>query len=181
MAKTTFHLTQHPLKCAQCGSYAAPHETQCPQCGYPIAPPTPEPAETGPLHREPSVLNGVGTGDDRFPPESSAVLQFLPSAVCISLALDHPHILGRGYYEGVHAFVDLTDLKGLQHGVSRAHCRLQRQSAHLVVVDLGSANGSYLNSEPLLPHREYVVAHGDKLILGTLHLTISFSTRQDAE
>jgi pSer/pThr/pTyr-binding forkhead associated (FHA) protein len=103
------------------------------------------------------------------------VLQFLPSGACVSLILERPTILGRDPYPDPYEALDLTDLNAYQHGVSRRHCRLERRGEHLVAVDLDSTNGTYLNGEALQPQREYVVSHGDKLILGTLHLTISFS------
>jgi hypothetical protein len=37
---------------------------------------------------------------------------------------------------------------------------------------------SNLNSQRIIPYRDHAVAHGDKLILGTLHLTIFFSQKQ---
>ena len=171
----TFSLDQRDIKCPRCGAYSAPHETHCPECGYPIAPPTP-PMKTGPLTRPPFTLAFERQGEATFDARMTAILQFLPSAACLSLPLLRPLILGRGEPPDLEEeYIDLTEMNALQHGVSRCHCRLFRRGDQLVAVDLGSTNGSYLNSEPMLPHREYIIAHGDKLILGSLHLTVAFN------
>jgi len=150
--------------------------TRCAQCEYPIAPATPPTTETGQLRRSPQVTPKLDPGQREFSSDTTVLLQVLPSGRCLNLALKQPAILGRQASSGPETVVDLSDLNALQHGVSRHHCRLERRSRHLVVIDLDSANGSYLNSEPLLPHRPYVVASGDKLILGTLHIAVSFHT-----
>jgi pSer/pThr/pTyr-binding forkhead associated (FHA) protein len=43
------------------------------------------------------------------------------------------------------------------------------------VIDLRSANGTYLNGKRLPAYQKHVVAYGDHLVLGRLHLVISFS------
>jgi pSer/pThr/pTyr-binding forkhead associated (FHA) protein len=88
-----------------------------------------------------------------------------------------PAILGR------HAFaatltpgllVDLAHLGAEKHGVSRLHCQLRRQGAHLILTDLGSTNGTYLNGERISPHMPHRLSEGDRLVLGTLHLAVFF-------
>jgi hypothetical protein len=65
-----------------------------------------------------------------------AILQFLPSGVVLTLALDNPALLGRtsGASELFDQF-DLSDLNAVKHGVSRQHCQLRRQDDHLIVTD----------------------------------------------
>jgi pSer/pThr/pTyr-binding forkhead associated (FHA) protein len=43
-----------------------------------------------------------------------------------------------------------------------------------MVMDLGSRNGTYVNGRLLRPHEEHVLAHGDELVLGTLHVILFF-------
>jgi len=128
------------------------------------------------LGRRPFTLPIPSQGKVYFGPETHAILQFLPSGVCHTLVLKEPLILGRATYLVQGEMLDLTEHNAYQHGVSRLHCMLRRQGTHLVVTDLGSANGTYLNGEPMLPHKDYVLSDGDQLILGTLHLTVFFST-----
>ena len=53
--------------------------------------------------------------------------------------------------------------------VSRKHCRIIRQENKVVVQDLGSANGTFVNSERIM---EAVVQAGDILSIGSISFTI---------
>lgn len=54
--------------------------------------------------------------------------------------------------------------------VSRCHLRLYLNENGLAVADLGSTNGTFINSAPLPPDAEGTLADGDTLTLGTLNL-----------
>ena len=114
--------------------------------------------------------------NDRFERQAGAILQFFPSSQCVSVALETPLILGRKGNADLEEILDLTDFDAYQHGVSRHHCLLQREGAYLTVIDLGSANGTSLNGKRLPAYQKYIVAHGDHLLLGRLHLKISFNS-----
>lgn len=58
--------------------------------------------------------------------------------------------------------------------VSREHCLVRRRDDHVIVIDLNSTNGTYLNSQRLEPFREYTLAEGDELRLATLRISIRF-------
>lgn len=114
------------------------------------------------------------TQDAPLLPDMKVLLQFLSSGTCVALPLVNPLILGRDA-RAVN-ILDLTEFHAMAHGVSRHHCRLARWDNSLVVVDLDSTNGTYLNRERLAPYHEYVVADGARLILGSLHIVIAFSS-----
>ncbi|MBN1964196.1 MAG: FHA domain-containing protein, partial [Anaerolineae bacterium] len=117
------------------------------------------------------------------PSTSSIILQFLPSGLCLPLALERPVVLGRiAVYEdqGDEDHIDLSDLNALRHGISRRHCLLRRLDNLILVRDLESTNGTVLNQELLIAHEDYPIVHGDRLILGTLNIVIAFSTRPGA-
>ncbi|MBN1679577.1 MAG: FHA domain-containing protein [Anaerolineae bacterium] len=128
------------------------------------------------LKRSPSTMPVDTPGNTRFAPGTEIILQCLPSGQCFTLALDKPVILGRGeVISDEQDAIDLTQFNAVQHGVSRTHCSLERWANQLVVTDLGSTNGTFLNGESLLPFHRHAVAHGDKLILGSLHFYVSFA------
>ena len=52
--------------------------------------------------------------------------------------------------------------------------RVERDGLHRFVVDLGSTNGTYLNTERLIPLQPYRVHHNTRMILGSLHMVITF-------
>jgi hypothetical protein len=52
--------------------------------------------------------------------------------------------------------------------VSGKHLTLSLNSTNQVVVrDLGSTNGTYINGRKLIPHKEYFLKQGDRLIIGS--------------
>ncbi len=118
-------------------------------------------------------------GTDRFKPEANAILELLPDRQRLVLPMRLPVVLGRGTEAGdAGVMLDLTHFNARRLGVSRRHCVLQRRAAFLVVIDLNSANGTFLNNKRLLPYQHHIVAHGDQLILGALHIKLRFSTEE---
>ena len=165
-----------PQQCASCGHYCAPQATECSKCGQPLK----ERAvtTTAAIQRPPLALPVERQGSTLLEEDAFAILQVLPSGVCLSLKLKGPVVLGRSTALGPEEFVDLAGFNAFQHGVSRRHCMLQRRNQQLIVTDLGSSNCTHLNNQRIIPYRDHAAAHGDKLILGTLHLTIFFSQKQ---
>ena len=62
-------------------------------------------------------------------------------------------------------------------GVSREHCKIELDGDDVVVSDLGSSNGTYVNGEEV---KKGAITDGDELTLGDLSLMISFSTTRRA-
>ncbi len=74
--------------------------------------------------------------------------------------------------------IDLTPYQAHAHGVSRLHALLRRKSENVIVImDLGSSNGTYLKGQRLEPHREYPLSHGDVIALGKLKIQVLFRGR----
>jgi pSer/pThr/pTyr-binding forkhead associated (FHA) protein len=59
--------------------------------------------------------------------------------------------------------------------VSRVHAALRRNHAQLLLIDLGSTNGTRLNGKPLPAHQPTPVENGDEIRLGKLVMTINFA------
>ena len=157
-----------------CGYAYHPQDTYCLQCGEllpdstrPIAIPPGTLPEDPPLTRR---------GTDFFQAGANAILHIWGYDQQVSVSLESPLILGRSGIRGSDETLDLDDFNAYQHGVSRWHCRLQRYGSQLIVTDLGSCNGTYLNNRRLRAHRDYVVTHGTYLSLGTLTLVVLFSS-----
>ena len=45
--------------------------------------------------------------------------------------------------------------------ISRTHCKIVYQNDRYEIIDLGSANGSYLNKKKLTPYQKYQIRSGD--------------------
>ena len=68
--------------------------------------------------------------------------------------------------------IDLTSDSGLDKGVSRRHARILKREGTVVVEDLGSINGTFLNGKQLSPYLPEVLHHGDQLRLGKLLIEV---------
>jgi hypothetical protein len=125
----------------------------------------PSPVVTGPtasdpdatgLHRaDEAVVLGAGMdGEPRLLIDHAAGH---PDGIAYSL--EHGATLGRGDVE-----IRLED-----PFASTRHARIERQGSVLVLEDLGSTNGTYLNEEPLDGPRP--LHHGDRIRIGDSQLT----------
>ncbi len=161
--------------CPTCGRYCRLQDERCPQCRRALRPG--EEADTHPLVVPPAYERVQRRGTTTFDPAARLVLEVLPAQAQIVIELHTPLILGRTTIAGHQQVLDLTPMDGYRHGVSRRHCQLTQRGTTIIVMDLGSANGTYLNGERLPPHHEALIADGDQLILGTLHLTIRATER----
>ena len=68
--------------------------------------------------------------------------------------------------------IDLTPYQAYASGVSRLHAVIKREREQVFVMDLGSANGTYLNGKRLKPNSKQVLNHGNMLSLGKLKIQI---------
>jgi pSer/pThr/pTyr-binding forkhead associated (FHA) protein len=162
-----------PVKCFNCGAYCRPDIATCPECGAALGG---ELATTVILERREITFPEKHQRQTEFLAEANAILKISPSGACISLPVDNVVMLGRSMGLTSRNFLDLSEFGAQDQGVSRHHCQLQRRGNTLIVTDLGSTNGTYLNDEQLSPRQDCVLAHGDDLLLGRLHLVVLFST-----
>jgi pSer/pThr/pTyr-binding forkhead associated (FHA) protein len=72
--------------------------------------------------------------------------------------------------------VDLEPFDGTERGVSRQHAAIRYRASDgtLNVIDLGSANRTYLDGKMLIPHRPYPLQHGAQLRFGLMTVHIYF-------
>ena len=68
--------------------------------------------------------------------------------------------------------IDLSPYQAYAAGVSRLHAVIKRDGARIIFIDLGSANGTYINGKRLVPNVEQVISHGDVVALGKLKLQV---------
>ena len=88
--------------------------------------------------------------------------------------LDHV-VLGREEgSDDVATYINLEPYGALNAGVSRRHAQFSRREDELLVRDLGSTNGTFLNGQRLIDARDYSVHDGDELVVGRLSLRVFF-------
>ncbi len=158
-------------------------ELFCVECGAPLAPNWSEPhsttafADTGRTRAMP-----LGTVEAaRVPAESATRLKPGQVALLISGAAQivilegrSEYVLGREGQEQVVPDVNLNTYGGREKGVSRVHAALRRDRNQVLLIDLGSTNGTRLNGQTVTAHQAVKVENGDEIRLGKLMMKINF-------
>ena len=89
--------------------------------------------------------------------------------------LDPAIILGRPENdEAADMNVNLSAYGAADLGVSRQHAVLELQRKTVILTDLGSTNGTFLNDQPVLANQRRVVRDNDEIRLGRLIIHIYF-------
>ncbi len=70
--------------------------------------------------------------------------------------------------------MDLTQYGAVDRGVSREHCSLHLKDKNVFITDLGSTNGTFINSKKLDINVPTQLQKGDELILGRLIVQVLF-------
>lgn len=68
--------------------------------------------------------------------------------------------------------VDLSPYEAYSQGVSRLHASLKVTGQRVVIMDLGSSNGTRVNGQKIIPHADYPLNHGDIITLGKLKFQV---------
>lgn len=90
------------------------------------------------------------------------------------------HIFGRNEYslgrivedQPVAPDLDLGPYDGYGQGVSRMHAILRWNGSRIMIIDLGSSNGTRVNGQKITPKVEFSLMHGDMIALGKLRIQI---------
>lgn len=68
--------------------------------------------------------------------------------------------------------VDLSPYEAYSQGVSRLHAAIKIVNQRVVVVDLGSSNGTRVNGQKIVPNVDFPINHGDVVALGRLRIQV---------
>lgn len=91
----------------------------------------------------------------------------------VEATLDKKLIIGRSDPASqMFPEIDLAPYGGLEKGISRRHARLSSRRGLIIIEDLASINGTYLNGRRLTPYLPEVVHDGDQLQIGSLPIRI---------
>jgi hypothetical protein len=120
------------------------------------------------LNKKPAHPELVST-----PVTSWISLHLMDSGKILPLASRNEFTLGR-LSEGqpIMPDIDLTPYQAYASGVSRLHAVVKRDANRVVVMDLGSSNGTYVNGRRINPHVEEPLSHGDIIALGKLKIQV---------
>ncbi|MDW8325929.1 MAG: FHA domain-containing protein [Anaerolineales bacterium] len=98
----------------------------------------------------------------------------LPGQVII-LEGKSQYVIGREGLEKDPPDVNLSAYGAREKGVSRKHALLRVDRRQLLLMDLGSSNGTWLNGTPLTANEPVRLESGDEIRLGRLLLRIRFN------
>jgi len=110
--------------------------------------------------------------------EAWGSLHLVDTGQVLPLSIKNEFTLGR-VSEGqpIMPDIDFSPYQAYASGVSRLHSVLKRVGGRVVYMDLGSANGSYINGVRLAPNVEHPIKHGDMIALGKLRIQILFKQK----
>lgn len=104
-------------------------------------------------------------------------LHLLDTGQVLPLSVRNEFTMGR-ISEGqpIMPDIDLSPYQAYAAGVSRLHGVIKRDGNRVIFMDLGSANGTYINGKRLTPNVEQVLNHGDIVALGKLKMQVLVRT-----
>ncbi len=163
------------VKCPFCQHKNIEGVLFCSDCGFPLwdqdKKSTRQIEENGD-----SLAMKAGWGTSSFHEENEIILhiQDVKTPIRIS-SLNSELLIGReDNASGIKPGMDLSDHGALEKGVSRIHAALRRRADHVVLVDLNSANGTFLNGQKLKAEHPHTLRDGDEIRMGKLVLHVYF-------
>jgi hypothetical protein len=90
--------------------------------------------------------------------------------------VDTELIIGRKTEGTTETFLEVPEADAFNLGLSRRHALIRRATPGFEVIDLSSTNGTWLNSERLVPNRPYSFVSGAQLRFGHMRLFVIYHT-----
>jgi pSer/pThr/pTyr-binding forkhead associated (FHA) protein len=105
----------------------------------------------------------------------ATVIFELPNGKEIVVKTNQEIIIGRkSREEDPDVTVDLEAYDGHKMGVSRHHALIKYLKNALILVDLDSINGTFVNNRRALPTKRYALMDGDEITVGRFAMKIYF-------
>jgi hypothetical protein len=158
--------------CVKCGKSNPPEEKICFSCGE-LLPAGQKAISTHALEDDPARKPELRWGTAFFGHDMMLRIHVRCTNEIVEVVFKDECVLGRES-DGATPDVDLNGSQGAELGVSRRHAKLTRQHETVMVQDLGSLNGTFLNGQKLLPYQPRVLRNGDELSLGHLAMRIVY-------
>ena len=164
------------ITCANCRHRDLEGELFCSECGARLPMGQASPLATGAFAETSRIRETTRRPGGAIVPLRPGQIGLLPEGAPRPVVLEGrpEYVLGREGSEQVPVDVNLNAYGAREKGVSRAHAALRRDRAQVLLIDLGSTNGTRLNGKPLPAHQPVRVENGDEIRLGRLTLTVNF-------
>jgi pSer/pThr/pTyr-binding forkhead associated (FHA) protein len=167
------------IVCPNCHNKELPGAYFCSECGTQLI--TLDFLNTRMISKPQEVLNPLQTDNQSmFTHKETArkkdpdiSLHLVETGKVIHLSDRKEFTLGRAVEgQSVLPDVDLTAYDAFTQGVSRMHSNLRIDNGEVYLTDLGSSNGTKINGQKIVPHVDYVVHHGDLIVLGKMKIQV---------
>ena len=161
------------IVCENCKSQEPNGAVFCSECGAQLFQINPD--QTHEFDIEPEGVLRVPSTEEQAPKQviSRVSLHLLESGIILDFSERSEYTLGRlSENQPIEPDIDLSPYKAFDNGVSRLHAVIKQSAAKVVLVDLGSSNGTYINGLRIPPHVDYSMQHGDILALGKLKMQL---------
>lgn len=167
------------IKCPACHHEEFEGELFCSECGARLSGPWVEPPPTATFDsarlREITKTTTLATNALAELQIGQIALYISGAGLPIVLEGHSEYLLGREGHEQLVPDVNLSLYGGREQGVSRIHASLRVDRRQLLLMDLGSTNGTRLNGTPLTAHEPVRLESGDEIRLGKLTMKIVFN------
>jgi hypothetical protein len=162
--------------CPHCGYENPEEETLCIRCSMPLSLHASTDGMTRRLEDDEEIVAQARWGTAQLGLERKLLLHVRGHDRPLVVTLSKQLVLGRhDVATGGDPDVDLEEYDALNHGVSRRHVAILVEDEALKIMDLGSANFTYLNGQKLMPHQARILRDGDELRLGKLVIRVNFA------
>lgn len=150
----------------------------CEDCGYSLTDLVAGNATipTRRVQNDPDESSSQGTwGAANFKTGSEIIVHIRGVGTPMTFTPDKKLIFGRSDSNSTaKPDIDLSVYEAVEKGVSRQHATLEVSEDTLMLMDLGSSNGTYINGQRLVPNQPRVLRDGDEVRLGKLVVHIYF-------
>lgn len=171
------------IKCPACHHEELEGEIFCSECGARLTGHWVEPPPTATFDsarlREISkaITSGAAATTNALGDLQAGQVSLLISGATRPIVLEGrpEYLLGREGNDQLVPDVNLNMYGGREQGVSRIHASLRVDRRQLLLMDLGSTNGTRLNGTPLTAHEPVRLESGDEIRLGKLNIKITFN------
>ena len=166
------------ILCPNCQHHEVSGALFCSDCGTQLV--FPESLSTQAIYRSQSDTTlGISTRQPNFPAPAQTAVDALVSLLLLESGQIMP-LTGRTEFtigrvaEGqpILPDVDLSPYEAYAQGVSRLHAVLKIKPDAIVLMDLGSSNGSRVNGQKIPPNVDFILKHADVISLGKFKIQL---------
>jgi len=160
--------------CPNCKHQEADGSIFCSECGMQLV--QYSPIETQRFNSATSELEAVPAPEKINQGQAWISLHLLDSGQILPISDRNEFTLGRvSENQPIMPDIDLSPFKAFDNGVSRLHAVIRNNGGNVIIMDLGSANGTYINGTRIVSNIEQTLRHGDMVALGKLKMQIVLS------